>query len=203
MSQLFEQGGWVLGAIFGLSLLAWGLIAWKWLQLRAETTYGFRWADHAIDMLNATEPAAGREQAVAMCRQRPNLAGRLLLAALRTEEPERRFFEKHLQPLFDAEVTQLRQHLNIITAIGALCPLLGLLGTIIGMVRTFDSLVATGVQAEHFAGGISQALLTTQAGLVVALPIVLMHGYLASRVQRYVDRTALRVKKVETLLCRN
>ncbi|MEX2670648.1 MAG: MotA/TolQ/ExbB proton channel family protein [Phycisphaeraceae bacterium] len=198
--QLYEQGGWILVAIVSLSVLAWSLIAWKWFQLRAETAWGIRWADDAVACLHR-DSEAGRRQAVTLCEQRPNLVGRLLLAALQTHEPQRRFFEKHLQPLFEAEATELRRHLNIITAIAALCPLLGLLGTIVGMVRTFESLVASGVQTEHFASGISQALLTTQAGLVVALPIVLMHGYLASRVDRYVDRTALRVKKVETILC--
>lgn len=197
---VLEQGGRVLEAIFVLSAIGWCLVIWKWLELRQETQPGVRWADEAVERLRR---GGGEAWASVrrMCRSHPNLVGRLMLTALETREPQRRDFEKHLKPLFDAEAVRLRHHLNLIAAIAACCPLLGLLGTVIGMVRTFEALGGSGVQTEHLAAGVGQALITTQAGLIVGLPLVLVHGYLTARIQRHVDRSALCVKKVETVLC--
>lgn len=206
MNAIVEQGGPVLIAIFALSMVAWALIVWKWLELRRETGPGVRWADEVIEWLARDPRADGSsrliDDAVGICRTRPNLVGRLMTVALETHEPKRRDFEKHIRPVFEAEAVALRQYLNLIAAMAAACPLLGLLGTVVGMVRTFEALTG-GVQSDHLAGGIGQALITTQAGLVVGLPLVLAHGYLASRIERYVERSALCVKKAETALCRD
>ena len=198
--SLLEQGGVVLQVIFALSAIAWCMIIWKWLQLRQETRTGMGWADEAIERLSRGR-AAAVAHVRALCGSQPNLLGRLMLASLAYAAPERRDFENHIKPVFEAEADQLRDHLGLISAIAACCPLLGLLGTVIGMVRTFEALGGGSVQTEQLAAGIGQALITTQAGLVVGLPLVLAHGYLASRIQHYVDQAALRVKKVETMLC--
>lgn len=201
MRTLVEQGGWVLIAIFITSALAWTLIAWKFLALRGETRGGVAWAQQVIDHVRR----GNRADALRTCEARQNLMARLLQAALTTDEIERRFFENHLRPHFDAEATHLRHNLDLIAIAGGVCPLLGLLGTVLGMIVTFDSLTISHVQtsAESLASGISQAMITTQAGLVLALPIVLMHGYLSSRITRYLEKTTLTVKKLETLLCKD
>jgi len=195
---LIEQGGWVLVVILLLSTLAWFMIAWKWLELRRETVEGFDWTREVLDQISR-----GRgEEAQATCEQHANLAGRLLLAAVQADEPERSFFEKRLRPAMDSETSQLNRHMDLIAVIAVLLPLLGLLGTVLGMVVTFRAMVApTLIQADVLAGGVSQALITTQAGLVAALPIMLAHRYLSSRIRGFVNRTALLVKNVETLLC--
>ncbi|MBU1056035.1 MAG: MotA/TolQ/ExbB proton channel family protein [Proteobacteria bacterium] len=78
----------------------------------------------------------------------------------------------------------LVEHLSFIGALAALAPLLGLLGTVIGMIGTFDILSAFGTgNAKGMAGGISEALITTQTGLLIAIPGMYMKGFLERRAQ--------------------
>ncbi len=82
-------------------------------------------------------------------------------------------------------VTVLDRHLAFIGILAAVAPLLGLLGTVTGMMATFDiiSMFGTG-NARAMAGGISEALVTTQTGLVVAIPGLYMHGFLVKRAEK-------------------
>jgi biopolymer transport protein ExbB len=82
-------------------------------------------------------------------------------------------------------VTVLDRHLALIGVLAAVAPLLGLLGTVTGMMATFDiiSMFGTG-NARAMAGGISEALVTTQTGLVVAIPGLYMHGFLVKRAEK-------------------
>jgi biopolymer transport protein ExbB len=197
MSQLLHQGGPVLLAIAAVSGLGWALIVYKWLELRAERAGGLGWADRAIDRLRTGD----RPGALELCEGRDNAAGRLMREALRTEEPERRFFEQHIRPLLRSEAAGLRRHLPIVGAVGAVAPLLGLLGTVLGMIRTFEVLTVHGTVLERMAWGISTALITTQAGLIAALPILLLHRWLGARAGRRIETLTLYVKKVETIRC--
>lgn len=199
MTQTLPEGGAVLIAIGVISLVGWTLILHKWLELRAERSGGLRWAKQSLRHLAEGDRAA----ALALCDQHEGAMARLLAEALRTDEPRRRFFERHIRPLLEAEATGLRRHLGTIGAVGTAAPLLGLLGTVLGMIETFEVLTVHGTVLERMARGISSALVTTQAGLVVALPILLLHRYLSARVSRWVRTMELYVKKVETIRCRD
>jgi len=200
MMSLLEQGGWVLGAIIGASVLGWIVIVWKLLELRAELAGGFAWADAALGVLRHNGPAAALQQV----EGRSGAVARLMQQALSTREPHRRFFEKHLRPMLASEASALRGRLPLLATLAGLLPIMGLLGTVLGMVHTFTALEHAGLgNLDRLAAGISQALVTTQAGLVVALPILLMHRVLAAAFERHIDRATLYVKKIETLRCRD
>ena len=78
---------------------------------------------------------------------------------------------------------QLNQHLNALATVAAVTPLLGLLGTVVGMISVFTTITLVGVgNPGELAGGISQALITTAAGLSVAIPTLMMHRFLRSKV---------------------
>lgn len=84
---------------------------------------------------------------------------------------------------------ELYRHLRTIGTLAALAPLMGLLGTVIGMVQTFEIITRYGFgNPVLLAEGISVALLTTQAGLVVAFPIVIFHNFLHHRIVRFVSQ---------------
>lgn len=90
--------------------------------------------------------------------------------------------EQHVKQILLAEVPSLEKRLSLISALGASAPLLGLLGTVSGMITLFRIITEAGTNdARILAGGISEALITTQAGLYVAIPILLIHGYLMER----------------------
>jgi biopolymer transport protein ExbB len=196
---MFRQYGVVMAAIVVLSLAAWLLVGWKWLELREQRRPGVAWADQVIDWVRQ-----GRtDQAQSLCRMHDNnYLGRLLGQALAANEPQREFFEKRLRPMFESEADMLKRHLVLIATLGTLAPLLGLLGTVLGMLTTFDALREAGVVVSpSFTEGIAQVLLTTQAGLVTALPIVLAYGVLNAQAQQCIDTAKLYTKKIETVLC--
>lgn len=97
----------------------------------------------------------------------------------------------HLEKKVDAvllkELPSLSRYLNLIATLAGLMPLLGLLGTVTGMIATFKVIALQGTgDAQAMADGISEALITTQAGLVAAVPIILFHNFLATRSTRVV-----------------
>ena len=81
-------------------------------------------------------------------------------------------------------IHSLERHLNALGTIAAVTPLLGLLGTVLGMISVFADITTHGTgNANVLAGGISEALLTTAAGLAVAIPSLVMHRHYAARVE--------------------
>ena len=82
----------------------------------------------------------------------------------------------------------LRKYLRIFNGISTVCPLLGLLGTVVGMIRAFNAIATSDAMGrpEMLAGGISQALLTTAAGMTVAIPAIIFYLYFVSRVDRLI-----------------
>ncbi|KAA3641236.1 MAG: MotA/TolQ/ExbB proton channel family protein [Proteobacteria bacterium] len=93
---------------------------------------------------------------------------------------------------------QLEKPLNWLQAIAEVAPLLGLLGTVIGMMKVFASIMEFGVgDANQLAGGISQALTTTAAGLIVAIPTVLFYRYFKNRIA---DQTIVMEQQVMQLI---
>ena len=81
----------------------------------------------------------------------------------------------------------IRDRLNILSAIGNIAPLLGFLGTVSGMISAFQSIAAADqVSARLVAGGIYEALVTTEAGLIVAIPLLAFYNYFVHRVESFV-----------------
>jgi biopolymer transport protein ExbB len=92
--------------------------------------------------------------------------------------------EQHVKQILLGEVPALEKRLSLVSALGATAPLLGLLGTVSGMISLFRVITETGTNdAQVLAGGISEALITTQTGLIIAIPILLIHGYLTERLE--------------------
>ena len=88
----------------------------------------------------------------------------------------------------DEEVRELSTYVQALATMGNIAPLLGLLGTVTGMIETFQSITLFGTgDPKLMSGGISQALITTQLGLAVAIPLVLFHSLLAGRANRLVE----------------
>lgn len=90
--------------------------------------------------------------------------------------------EKHIEDVFSRETPKLEKYLSTLAILGAVAPLLGLLGTVTGMIELFDVITLFGTSnPKVLAGGISVALVTTQAGLAIAIPIMLTHHFLVKK----------------------
>lgn len=187
------QGSVLVWVLLGLSVLAWLLIVRKAVDLLALRRAGARWLEDVIGALRRGQP----DLAVERLREEPAQLARVVSDGLRSSE-WRKGFEKQTEPALRREISDLRGDLRVIAVLGMVAPLLGLLGTVLGMVRAFAGLAGAGSAAESLSAGISEALISTQTGLVVAVPVLIGHKVLGSRIDRYArfsERTLVRVAK--------
>lgn len=113
--------------------------------------------------------------------------GRVLAAALRNRSRTRDIVKEAVEDTGRHVVHDLERYLNTLGTIAGITPLMGLLGTVIGMIKVFSSILVHGVgDANQLAGGISQALVTTAAGLFVAIPAFLFYRFFKGRVEALV-----------------
>ncbi len=116
--------------------------------------------------------------------------GRILAQAMEVKDQDRETLETVIVHATDEEVRGLSKYLQALATIGNIAPILGLLGTVIGMIKAFMVIQEMGgkVNAAVLAGGIWEAMMTTALGLSVALPAMIAHSYLLSRVDAYEAR---------------
>jgi biopolymer transport protein ExbB len=102
----------------------------------------------------------------------------------------------------ERQVSQLKKHLRVINGVATVTPLLGLLGTVIGMIQAFNDIASAGAmgRADQLAFGIALALLTTAFGLAIAIPSLIMYMYLAGRVDALVLEMDLLAQDVVNLI---
>jgi biopolymer transport protein ExbB len=113
--------------------------------------------------------------------------GRVLAAALLNRHRPREVIKEAVEDTGRHVVYELERFLNTLGTIAGIAPLLGLLGTVIGMIRVFSAIMLHGVgNANELAGGISEALITTAAGLTVAIPSYFFYRYFRGMVAEYV-----------------
>src|SRR5690606_3020463 len=113
--------------------------------------------------------------------------GELLAAGLDVRHRPREIIKERIEDVGRHVAHRLERFLNSLGTIAAVTPLLGLLGTVFGMIEMFLDILTVGVgDANRLAGGIGQALISTAAGLCVAIPAVIFHRYLRGRVTEYV-----------------
>ena len=113
--------------------------------------------------------------------------GRILGQAMEVKAQDKETLETVIVHATDEEVRGLSRYLQALATIGNIAPLLGLLGTVLGMIKAFMVIQQMGgkVNAAVLAGGIWEAMLTTALGLAVALPTIVAHSYLVTRVDKY------------------
>ncbi|MGB3639115.1 MAG: MotA/TolQ/ExbB proton channel family protein [Rivularia sp. (in: cyanobacteria)] len=169
INNLFSAGGVVMIPLLGFSVLALGLIVERisfWLKINNRQTKVVR------DILNLyrRNNVVG---AIDGLRHNADLPiARMFLTALELEEPTPEEFRLALESEAQAEIPLLKRFQNIFDTIISLAPLLGLLGTVLGLIGSFASLNlgdVGGSQTANVTGGISEALVSTAAGLVVAI----------------------------------
>ena len=186
IEQLFAAGGPVLVVIAALSVLALAVILRKAAQfVRAGLGRRDAAVDAALEAWGAGEP----DRAVFLLARVRGPIARALEAAARGKLDgalDRRDLEEEAARDGAARLVSLRAHLRLLELIAMICPLLGLLGTVLGMIDAFQALEAAGrrVDPAVLSGGIWTALLTTAAGLLVAIPAAAAHHLFEGVVER-------------------
>ena len=193
MYQVLSAGGWVMPFIVLCSIIALAicierqfalnrrkiapphLLATVWQQLRGE----------GLDA-----------QRLKSIRQGSPL-GAILAAGLANRHQGRDVMRESIWEAASHVIHQLERYLNTLGTVAAVTPLMGLLGTVLGMISVFTEITTHGTgNAGALAGGISEALITTAAGLAVAIPSLVMHRHYTSRIESIVvdlEREAIKL----------
>lgn len=178
--ELLEQGGWAMYPIYACSLLALGIFVQKILEIRGAKLAQVAWLEAVLDHVRDGD----LEAAAGACRKPPHPGARVVEAVARAliEHPEQA--EAEAKRVGALELQRLERNLGMLSFLAQVSPLLGLLGTVLGMVDLFMGLQTADQGAlaiSDLASGIWKALLTTAAGLGVAVPALAAHTYLTSR----------------------
>ncbi|RMF90217.1 MAG: MotA/TolQ/ExbB proton channel family protein [Nitrospinota bacterium] len=130
------------------------------------------------------------EEAMALCQHSQDMVARLLEEVIRNRHRPPEDLEKTISLLGSRYLQDLSKYLRGLGVIGNITPLMGLLGTVLGMVKAFMKVAHLGgkVNPSILASGIWEALLTTAAGLSVAIPVLLVYHYLEGKVDEYAFR---------------
>ncbi|MCL2284195.1 MAG: MotA/TolQ/ExbB proton channel family protein [Fibromonadales bacterium] len=115
-----------------------------------------------------------------LCRKQKTCLGKILGTIVENASEGRERAQKALQEVLLAEQAGLEKRMGFLAALGSIAPLLGLLGTVTAMITLFNVITQAGTNdARILAGGISEALITTEMGLIIAIPVMLFHGKLS------------------------
>lgn len=183
MFELFSRGGVLMYPIALCSVLALAIFGERlWLFIRIR-----RGSEKLLREVESLALKSRHDEAIQLCQQADTPLARIFLAALRSAGRSRDHIKTLVEEVGTRESAALERYLGLLGTIATITPLLGLLGTVIGMIEAFNVIAEVGVGTPAtLGGGISQALITTAAGMSVAIPTILIHRYLSSRADRLV-----------------
>ena len=174
LREFFKNGGLLMYPLSVLLALGLLIALWRFIWIACKA-FGRIAAHRVIKALKAGDIEAARKLVVKTHGE----VGKVLMTK---NYKDRESAERALEELFSAEVPKLDFGLNWISVFAAVAPLLGLLGTVMGMIELFDVITMHGTSdPKLLAGGISIALVTTETGLIVAIPLQLIHTFLVNR----------------------
>jgi biopolymer transport protein ExbB len=181
--EIIYAGGWVMIPIILCSILTVAIVAERFWTLRASKVI-------PSHLAGQVEEWAARHELdkrhIEQLRESSPL-GRVLAAALANRHRPRELIKESVEDTGRHVVHELDRFLNTLGTIAGISPLLGLYGTVLGMIQVFSAIVEHGTgHADQLAGGISKALITTAAGLTVAIPAFFFHRYFKGKVDAYV-----------------
>ena len=198
MQEFFAKGGVLIVPILFCSVLALAIFVERFIRFAVLRKRGLTVDQRVAGHLVENDPEAAARTATGS----RSPMGRILVQAMEVMGQDRETLETVLVHAIEAEVRDLSRYLQALATIANIAPLLGLLGTVIGMIKAFMIIQEMGgkVNAAVLAGGIWEAMLTTALGLAVALPTMVAHSYLVGQVDRYEARLqAGTVRFVKTL----
>jgi len=177
--ELVRSGGWLMWPILLCSVVAVGIIVERFWTLSKGTVAPKGLAGQVQRLVEAQQ--LNNQNTLAIKKSSP--LGRILAAALENMHSTHDVMKEAVEEAGRHVVHDLERYLNTLGTIAAITPLLGLLGTVIGMIKVFASITAFGVgDPTVLAGGISEALITTAAGLSVGIPSLMFYRYFRGRV---------------------
>ena len=183
MWELVQAGGWLMWPILLASVLATAIVAERFWSLRASRVAPSNLLTQVCTWQRDGQLNAARLQEV----RRNSPLGRMFAAGISNQHNPREVMKEAIEEVGRHEVHLLERYLNTLGSIASTTPLLGLLGTVVGMIKVFDAITLQGIgDPGVLSAGISEALITTAAGLSVAIPSFIFYRHLRRRVDALV-----------------
>ena len=197
MLELFTAGGWLMLPILLCSIIAIGIITERFWSLQTKHISPPELVTQIWQWLRYQQVDESRIRAL----QENSPLGQILASGLINKDAPREITKESIEDVGRHVTLSLEKNLNTLGTIAAIAPLLGLLGTVIGMIKVFAVITTEGVgNPETLAGGISEALITTATGLVVAIPSLIFYRYFRGKINLLVvDMEQQAMKLIEIL----
>ena len=183
MLEIMRAGGLVMLPIIGCSIIAAGIVLERLWSLQPKRVLPLSLARQVREWVSNDQLDPAHLQRL----HQSSPLGQMLATGLANRDQPREIIKESIEDVGRHAVHELERYLSPLGTIAAISPLLGLLGTVIGMIKVFAAITANGVgNPGVLAGGISEALITTAAGLGVAIPSLIAYRYLRARVDELV-----------------
>jgi biopolymer transport protein ExbB len=183
MFEIVKAGGPMMGPIILASIVAAAIILERLWTLQAKRVLPTELTDKVWRWV---EQGQIQDKHIAALEQNSPL-GKVLAAGLANRHRERSILKEAIEDTGRHVVHELDRFIGTLGMIASLSPLMGLLGTVMGMIRTFNAITTAGIgNPTALAGGIAEALITTAAGLAVAIPATIAYRLLRGKVERLV-----------------
>lgn len=191
--EFFGKGGFVMYPLLLCSIAGLAIVIEKIFTLRRKKVI----IPEVVNVLDNIKGTGDIGLALSMCEKHQGPFANIIRTGLENRELPREELKEALSDQGRQEVHQLERGLVILETIAAIAPLLGLLGTVIGILKVFDVIAVMGVgQATALSGGISEALITTIVGLSIGIPAVVVFNLFANKAERLI----LEIEKYSALL---
>lgn len=185
MLSIIQAAGWPIWPLILCSIVALALVIERLYHLREPLVAPPRLLEEVVGVTRSSLPSAD----VVNKLSDNSVLGTVLAAGLRSVIAEPRIAEAALRQSFEnagrSAVHNLERYLNTLGTIAAAAPLLGLFGTVVGMIEIFGSQAPSGTNPQLLAHGISVALYNTAFGLMIAIPSLMFYRYFRGRVDEY------------------
>jgi biopolymer transport protein ExbB len=178
MFELIRQGGWPMIPLGFCSLIGLAIIIERFVALRRGIVIDPE-VERIVDQFNGNSSA---DDAMVKCRRARGPFARIIEEVLSARHHDRAYAIETMHSTGRAQLGYLERGLTLLEIIAGISPLIGLLGTVLGMVTVFNAITAEGLgRPEVLSEGISKALVTTIAGLCVAIPALAFHSWFSRK----------------------
>lgn len=182
MITWFANGGPVMFLLALCSLVAVYISVYKWLFLKVH----YISSEQALMSIKDQLMIVGKSETFKQLRSKRNILLRVAASAIKLSDTPRSELQEGIKEIIYPEIPKLEKYLPVLSSIIAVAPILGLMGTVLGLMDIFSVISGGGIgDPQALSGGIAKALITTVSGLGITVPLIFVYQYLSHRVYTF------------------
>lgn len=184
--DLTLKGGWIVGVLFFLSLVAVYFFVVKFIEIKRASKEDTSFMDRIQDYMSDGKISS----ALKLCDDTNSPYAKMIKKGILHRDKSNSDIKVVIENVGNVEIGKLEGNIGVLATISATAPMIGFLGTVVGMLQSFFNMAnagSSGLNIQVFAGGIYQALVTTVAGLIVGILALFAYNYLTSRLDKVIN----------------